>query len=54
MLEKAHLLMQPLMLRRVKQQVERSVPPKEEMKIFCELTPMQRFWTDKLLTHQAE
>jgi SWI/SNF-related matrix-associated actin-dependent regulator of chromatin subfamily A member 5 len=54
MLAKAHLMMQHLMIRRVKSQVEVTVPDKEEMKIYCPLTDMQKYWTRKLLTHQAD
>lgn len=54
MLAKAHLMMQDLMIRRVKSQVEATVPDKEEMKIYCALTEMQRYWIRALLTHQAD
>ena len=54
MLQKANLMMGHLMKRRVKSQVESTVPPKEEMKIFCPLTALQRFWIEKLLTSQSD
>lgn len=38
------------MLRRTKDSVEISVPPREELTIFLPMTEAQRFWTYRLLT----
>ncbi|KAJ8598993.1 hypothetical protein CTAYLR_009472, partial [Chrysophaeum taylorii] len=48
-LDKAHRLLKPLMLRRLKQDVERGLPPKLETKILCPLTECQAFWYKRLL-----
>jgi SWI/SNF-related matrix-associated actin-dependent regulator of chromatin subfamily A member 5 len=48
-LEKAHYLLRPFMLRRVKNEVEGKLSPKVETKIFCPLAPMQLFWYQRLL-----
>ena len=41
MLTRAHKLLAPIMLRRLKSQVEDRLPPKVETKIECPLSPMQ-------------
>jgi SWI/SNF-related matrix-associated actin-dependent regulator of chromatin subfamily A member 5 len=48
-LKAAHKLLQPLMLRRLKAEVEGRLPPKLETTIHCPLTAMQRFWYQRLL-----
>lgn len=50
MLDKAHHMMRPFMLRRVKAEVELSLPPKKEIKIMAPLSEMQRFYYKALLT----
>ena len=52
MLSKAHFMLRPFMLRRIKADVEKSVPPKEEIKVFCPLSQMQKFWYKRLLLRQ--
>eukprot|EP01048_Picozoa_sp_COSAG05_P011864 COSAG05_NODE_1147_length_5730_cov_3.054520_13_plen_95_part_00 len=37
MLAKAHYMLRPFILRRIKADVEKTVPPKEEIKVFCPL-----------------
>ena len=44
LLLKASALLKPLMLRRVKNDVEKTLPPKLETKIACGLSECQRFW----------
>ncbi|KAJ8613507.1 hypothetical protein CTAYLR_002183 [Chrysophaeum taylorii] len=48
-LAKAHDLLKPLMLRRLKVDVEKRLPPKVETKIMCPLTRAQAFWYKRLL-----
>jgi len=48
-LEAAHHMMRPLMLRRMKSEVEKLLPPKVETQIECPLAPMQLFWYKRLL-----
>lgn len=40
----AHYLLRPFVLRRLKEEVEQSLPPKVETRIGCPLTEMQTFW----------
>jgi len=49
LLMKASILLQPLMIRRIKADVEKSLPPKLETKIACPLSDCQRFWYKRLL-----
>eukprot|EP00808_Paulinella_micropora_P030077 g69080.t1 len=49
MLSRAHVLMQPLMLRRIKTEVETKLPPKTETKIYVPLSACQTFWYKRLL-----
>eukprot|EP00466_Bigelowiella_natans_P005996 jgi/Bigna1/45102/e_gw1.111.20.1 len=49
MLEKAHYMLRPFMLRRLKTEVEKLLPPRIETKVMCPLSDMQRFWYKRLL-----
>lgn len=49
-LKAAQKLLETIMLRRTKDSVEISVPPREELTIFLPMTEAQRFWTYRLLT----
>lgn len=40
----AHKLLQPLMLRRLKSDVQKDLPPKTILTVWCPLTSMQKFW----------
>jgi SWI/SNF-related matrix-associated actin-dependent regulator of chromatin subfamily A member 5 len=40
----AHRLLQPLMLRRLKKDVQKDLPPKSVLTLWCPLTSMQKFW----------
>lgn len=42
-------MLRPFLLRRIKSDVEKSLPPKKEMRIYVQLTPMQREWYKKIL-----
>lgn len=46
---KVHSMLKPFMLRRIKADVEKSVPPKIEKKILCPLTPVQAHWYKRFL-----
>eukprot|EP00960_Hanusia_phi_P056423 763266-Hanusia_phi.AAC.2 len=45
----AHKLLQPLMLRRLKRDVQRQLPKKTVYTIWCPLTTMQKFWYKQFL-----
>jgi SNF2 family DNA or RNA helicase len=40
----AHYLLRPFCLRRLKEEVELSLPPRVETRIACPLSDMQTFW----------
>ncbi len=46
---KSHYLLRPFTLRRLKSEVEKSLPPKLETLINCPMTEMQKLWTKGLL-----
>ncbi|KAI9017750.1 SNF2 family N-terminal domain-containing protein [Gaertneriomyces semiglobifer] len=50
MIDNCRKLLERVMLRRMKSDVELSIPPKEEMTIYVPLSPMQKFWYKRLLT----
>lgn len=52
-LDRAHYLMKPFVLRRVKGEVEVSLPEKTETKIMCPLAPAQTFWYRRLLMRES-
>lgn len=52
-LEKAHLLLKSLSLRRLKVDVEKSLPPRTELKIYSPLSKMQHFWYRRLLLRNS-
>lgn len=54
MLEKAHHLLKPFMLRRLKADVEKGLPPRIETRIYCPLSDMQSFWYKRLLLKEEE
>ena len=49
----AHAMLGPLMKRRVKAEVEKTLPPKLETKILCPLAESQRWWYKRLLLRQS-
>ena len=49
-LKAAQELLKVIMLRRTKDTVDISVPPREELTVFIPMTEAQRFWTYRLLT----
>lgn len=52
LLNKAHYMMRPFLLRRIKSEVEQKLPPKIETKIDCPMTEMQKELTQFLLFRQ--
>ena len=53
-LDAAHYLMKPFVLRRVKGEVEVSLPEKTETKIMCPLSNAQTFWYRRLLQRENQ
>ena len=45
--------MKPFLLRRLKSDVEKSLPPKVETKLYVGMTQMQKDWYQKILTKDA-
>ena len=54
MLGKAHYMLRPFLLRRLKVEVEQKLPPKLETLVRCPLSDMQRFWIKRLLLKNSE
>ncbi|CAM9983052.1 unnamed protein product, partial [Discosporangium mesarthrocarpum] len=48
-IKKLHTILRPFMIRRIKSDVEKSLPPKKEVKLYIGMTPMQRSWYKQLL-----
>ena len=44
LVERLHMVLRPFLLRRIKADVEKSLPPKKEVKIYVGLSKMQREW----------
>ncbi|KAK9807695.1 hypothetical protein WJX72_006345 [[Myrmecia] bisecta] len=53
-LEAAHRLLKPFCLRRLKEEVEKSLPPRVETRINCPLSAMQTFWYRRLLLKDSK
>ncbi len=53
-LQKAHALLQVFMLRRLKVDVEKGLPPRVETKVYCPLSEMQLFYYKLLLLKDAD
>ncbi|GAM25015.1 hypothetical protein SAMD00019534_081900, partial [Acytostelium subglobosum LB1] len=53
-IDKLHKVLRPFLLRRLKTEVEKSLPPKKEMKLFVGLSSMQREWYKRLLSKDYE
>ncbi|XP_062844516.1 probable global transcription activator SNF2L1 [Trichomycterus rosablanca] len=49
LVERLHIVLRPFLLRRIKQDVEKSLPPKKEVKIYLGLSKMQREWYTRIL-----
>jgi SNF2-related domain len=46
-------VLRPFMLRRIKNDVEKDLPPKKELKLYVPLTAMQRSWYKNVLSKDA-
>ncbi|NWS48247.1 SMCA1 protein, partial [Probosciger aterrimus] len=49
LVERLHAVLKPFLLRRIKAEVEKSLPPKKEVKIYLGLSKMQREWYTRIL-----
>jgi hypothetical protein len=54
MVLKLHSILKPFLLRRLKAEVEKSLPPKKETKVYVGLSQMQRDWYTKILSKQID
>jgi len=52
-IKRLHTVLRPFMLRRVKKDVAKSLPPKQETKLYIGLTQMQQDWYVKILQKDA-
>ena len=43
-MDRLHTVLRPFLLRRLKAEVEKKLPPKKEVKIYVGLSKMQREW----------
>jgi SWI/SNF-related matrix-associated actin-dependent regulator of chromatin subfamily A member 5 len=50
-IEASRRLLDVIMIRRTKSEIDLSIPPKIERFIYLPLSPLQRFWYMRLLTH---
>uniref|UniRef100_A0A7S2WC58 Uncharacterized protein n=2 Tax=Mucochytrium quahogii TaxID=96639 RepID=A0A7S2WC58_9STRA len=50
---KLHAILRPFMIRRLKADVEKSLPPKREIKLFTGMTEMQTYWYKKTLSRDV-
>lgn len=48
-IQKLHKILRPFLLRRLKSDVEKDLPPKKEIRLFVGLSPMQKEWYKKIL-----
>jgi len=53
-IDKLHKILRPFLLRRIKTEVEKSLPPKKEIKLFVGLSQMQRELYKKLLSKDLD
>merc|ERR1712130_965015 len=54
MMEKLHRILKPFLLRRLKSEVEKSLPPKKEIKLYIGMTDMQREWYTNILSKNID
>jgi SWI/SNF-related matrix-associated actin-dependent regulator of chromatin subfamily A member 5 len=52
--QKLHKVLRPFLLRRLKSEVEKSLPPKKEIMLFVGLSQMQKQWYTKMLRKDLE
>jgi SWI/SNF-related matrix-associated actin-dependent regulator of chromatin subfamily A member 5 len=51
---KLHAVLKPFLLRRLKADVERNLPPKREIKLYVGMSKMQKEWYTKILSRDIE
>lgn len=54
LVKRLHAVLKPFLLRRIKSEVEKSLLPKKELKIFLGLSKMQREWYTKILMKELD
>lgn len=54
LVDKAHYLLRIFLLRRIKTEVEQQLPPKLETIVKCPMSPMQLFWSKRLLLRESD
>lgn len=47
--KKLHKVLRPFLLRRLKSEVDRAIPPKTEIKLYLQMTQSQKEWYKKVL-----
>jgi SWI/SNF-related matrix-associated actin-dependent regulator of chromatin subfamily A member 5 len=52
--EKLHKILRPFLLRRLKSEVEKALPPKKEIKLYVGMSQMQKEWYQKILLKDIE
>ncbi|GAM19037.1 hypothetical protein SAMD00019534_022120 [Acytostelium subglobosum LB1] len=53
-IDRLHKVLRPFLLRRIKTEVEKSLPPKKEIKLFVGMSTMQRDWYKRLISKDFE
>lgn len=53
-IERLHKVLRPFLLRRVKSDVAKDLPPKTEVKLYVKMSPLQREWYKKILTKDVD
>lgn len=53
-MEKLHKILKPFLLRRLKSEVEKSLPPKKETKLYIGLSEMQHDWYKNILSKNID
>jgi len=53
-IKRLHTVLRPFLLRRVKCDVEKDIPPKREIKLYVGLSAMQRDWYTKIISKDPE
>ena len=54
LIRQLHRVLQPFILRRLKIEVEKGLPPKKELVVYCDLTPSQRQMYQAVLKNNME
>ncbi|ODN00061.1 SWI/SNF-related matrix-associated actin-dependent regulator of chromatin subfamily A member 5 [Orchesella cincta] len=54
LIDRLHAVLRPFLLRRIKADVEKTLPPKNEMRLYVQLTAMQKEWYRKILLNDID